>query len=153
MCCCCFLFFFSSRAFVQSLNRSVIVLTAMVIGRTADISEELLEQYFRVAAAKSLAAPRVRDRESGGSARLQRTPFVSATMHFETGQHTGCVRNLAGVFGGQPENFHGRVVGCGVLFKRFLLGPCGNNLDDPFFIRMTSLRERDTEHGIADVRA
>eukprot|EP00170_Pyropia_yezoensis_P001768 contig_7579_g1772 len=136
-----------------SLNRSVTIFRAMVIGTTADMYEELFEQYFRVAAANGLAAPRISDRESGGGARQQRTPFVSVTMDFETGQHIGCFRALARVFGGQPENYHGRVVGCSVHFKRFLLGPCGNNLDDPFFIHMTRLRESDTDHGIEDVRA
>ncbi|KAK1858548.1 hypothetical protein I4F81_001149 [Pyropia yezoensis] len=144
---------FNIVAFVQSLNRSVTIFRAMVIGTTADMYEELFEQYFRVAAANGLAAPRISDRESGGGARQQRTPFVSVTMDFETGQHIGCFRALARVFGGQPENYHGRVVGCSVHFKRFLLGPCGNNLDDPFFIHMTRLRESDTDHGIEDVRA
>lgn len=73
-------------------------------------------------------------------------------MDFDTGQHVGCFCALARVFGGQKENYHGRVVGCGVHFQRFLLRPCGNNLDDPFIIPMTRLWKRDSDHGIADLR-
>lgn len=147
-----FLSFCAVSAFVQSLNRSVTVVRAMVIGKTADMYEELFEHYVRVAAANGLGGPQASGRESGGGARVQRTPYISITMDFETGQHIGCFRALARVYGGQSVDYHGRVVGCGVHFKRFLLGPCGNDMDDRFFIQMRRLRERETEHGIVDVR-
>lgn len=41
------------------------IFRAIVIGKTADAYEELLEQNFRVAAANGLAAPRTSDGEIG----------------------------------------------------------------------------------------
>ncbi|OSX77465.1 hypothetical protein BU14_0148s0041 [Porphyra umbilicalis] len=125
----------------------------MVIGKVAEMYEELFEYFFRTAAANGLLAPRVAGSAGADSrARAGRVPFVSATMDFETAQHLGFFGGLARVFGGQPSDYHGRAIGCGVHFKRFLLKPCGNDLRDPFYTRMVYLRESDEERGLPDVR-
>jgi len=147
----CSLFFsLAASACVTSLNKAVTLFRAMVIGKSTGVYEELFEYFFRVAAANGLVGPRV-----GGAAddpRPSRAPFVSATMNFETAQHQGFFRALARVFGGQPQEYRGRVVGCGVHFKRFLLAPCGNDLRDPFYTRMVHLREAEMELAADDVR-
>ncbi|KAK1859807.1 hypothetical protein I4F81_002401 [Pyropia yezoensis] len=126
---------------------------AMVIGKSTDGYEDLFAYYFRVAEANGLVGPPVRRAPvSGGSAQPRCASFVSATMDFETGQHQGFFRGVARVFKGQPSNYHGRVVGCGVHLKRFLLAPCGNNLKDPFFSRIVHLRETATDLDIAQLR-
>lgn len=148
----CF-FFMVDRAFVLSLNRSFTLFRAMVIGKSTDVYQDLFAFYFRVAEANGLVGPPVRRAPvSGGSAQPRCASFVSATMDLETGQHQGFFRGVARVFKGQPSNYHGRVVGCGVHFKRFLLAPCGNNLKDPFFSRIVHLRETETDLDIAQLR-
>lgn len=52
------------------------------------------------------------------------------------------------MFGGQPGDYRGRVLGCGVYFKRFLLAPCGNNMPDHFFSRFVHLRESEANQDV-----
>lgn len=141
------------RSLVPWLNRAVTLLRAMVIGKTASMYEDLFEYYFSTAAEHGLAGPggRVAVRAGGGTS-SRRTPFVAATMEFETAQHTGYARGLCHVFGGEAADYTGRVIGCAVHFKRFLLGPSGNSLDDPFFVSMMRLRDADSVGGEGDVR-
>jgi len=148
----CFLSFLSMRsAFVPSLNLTVPLFRAMVIGKKEEMYEELFQCFFRVAAANGLVAPRAAGGADGG-ARPGRVAFVSATMDFEMAQHLGLFKAMARVFGGQPTDYHGRAIGCGVHFKRFLLKSCGNNQRDPFFTRMMYLRESEMERDMAHVR-
>jgi len=148
----CFLSFLSMRsAFVPSLNLTVTLFRAMVNGKKEEMYEELFQCFFRVAAANGLVAPRAED-GTDGRARPGRVPFVSATMDFEMAQHLGLFKAMARVFGGQPTDYHGRAIGCGVHFKRFLLKACGNNQRDPFFTRMVYLRDSEMERDMAHVR-
>lgn len=141
------------RSFVPWLNRAVTLLRAMVIGKTTSMYEELFEFYFSAAAEHGLAGPggRVAVRAGGGTS-SRKTPFVAATMDFETAQHTEFARGLSRVFGGEPADYTGRVIGCAVHFKRFLLGPSGNSVGDPFFSVMVQLREADAVGGESGVR-
>lgn len=83
-----FSFFMGDRAFVLSLNRSLTLLRAMVIGKSTDVYEELFTYYLHMAEANGLVGPPVRRMPvSSESHQHQRAFFVSATMDFETGQH------------------------------------------------------------------
>lgn len=145
---------FNIVAFVLSLNRAFTLFRAMVIGKSADVYEELFEFYFRMAAANGLVGPLAGTAAGNGDSPVpQRAPFVSATMDFETAQHHGFFRGAARVFGGQPGDYRGRVVGCGVHFKRFLLAPCGNNMRDPFFSRLVHLRESEANLDLERLRS
>ncbi|KAK1863730.1 hypothetical protein I4F81_006284 [Pyropia yezoensis] len=73
-------------------------------------------------------------------------------MDFETAQHTGFARGLSRVLGGELADYTGRVIACAVHFKRFLLGPSGNSVGDPFFSVMVQLREADAVGGESGVR-
>ena len=140
-------------AFVHSLNQTVMLIREMVIGKTAEMYEELFACYFRTAAANGLAAPRA----AGGAAaeakaRPGRVRFVSATMDFETAQNLGLFTWLARVSGGESTDYHGRAIACGVHFKWCLLKPCGNNLRDPFFTIMVYLGDTHDKRCVGDVR-
>ena len=77
---------------------------------------------------------------------------MSATMDFEMAQHLGLFKVMARVSGGQPTDYHGRAIGCGVHFKRFLLKACRNNKRDLFFTRIVYLRESEVGRDTAHVR-
>lgn len=95
-----------------------------MIEKTASMYEEIFEFYFSSAADHGLAGSGVRVAiRAGGGTSSRKTPFVSGTMDFETAQHLGFTQGLCRVFGGTPADYAGRVVGCAVHFKRFLLGP------------------------------
>ena len=73
-------------------------------------------------------------------------------MDLESAQHIGLFTWLARVSGGESTDYHGRIIGCGVHFKRCLLKPCGNNLRDPFFTIMVYLGDSNDERCVGDVR-
>jgi len=147
----CSLFLLWNSAFVLSLNTAVTLCRAMVIGKITDVYEELFEYFFHVAATNGLVGPR--EGETVDDPRPGRAPFVSATMDFETAQHQGFFRALACVFCGQPHEYRGRVVGCGVHIKRFLLAPCGSDLCEPFYTRMVHPRDAESDLEEEDARA
>lgn len=81
-----------NSAFVLSVNRAFTLFRAMVIGKSADVYEELYEFYFRTAATNGLVGPLVRTAAGHSDSPVpQRASFVLATMDFETAQHHGFI--------------------------------------------------------------
>lgn len=126
------------------------MLRAMVLGKFTSLYEDLFEFYFATAAKHGLAGPQAAALGPAVGDARKKPSLVAVTLDFKTAQHNGLFRALGRVFGGVPSTYHGRAVGCGVHFKRFLLAACWNSTRDPFFVRVQALR--DGGLAIAEVR-
>jgi len=130
----------SHRVWVYSLNRSVVVPRAMVIGKCTDMYSELFSFYFRNAMMHGLDAPVKVPRTSpfgsplpapvsappvalapiGATGRPRaKTPLVAVLLDFDAAEHDGAFRAMSRTFGGSPADFHGRSIGCRVHFIGF----------------------------------
>lgn len=92
---------------------------------------------------------RVAVRAGGGTCR-RKAPLVAATVDFQTAPHIGYARSLSRIIGGEAADYTGMVIGCAVHWKLFLLGSCGNSVNDRFFQDMVHLRDVDVEVSEAD---
>jgi len=159
---------------VYSLNRAVVVLRAMVIGKCREMYSEIFSFYFRNAMMHGLDAPvkvprtppfgspppspvsappvEVAPVVAPGRPRAK-TPFVAVLLDFETAEHDGAFRAMSRTFGGSPADFHGRSIGCRVHFIGFLLKKCGNDIHHPFFRSVVALRDSPPAGGMTEAVA
>ncbi|OSX73474.1 hypothetical protein BU14_0345s0006 [Porphyra umbilicalis] len=136
---------------VYSLNRAVVVLRAMVIGKCREMYSEIFSFYFRNAMMHGLDAP-VAVVVAPGRPRAKK-PFVAVLLDFETAEHDGAFRAMSRTFGGSPADFHGRSIGCRVHFIGFLLKKCGNDIHHPFLRSVVALRDSPPAGGMTEVVA